>query len=101
MTRKRFIRLVMAEGIQRNQADELRMRLMLMCNSYDEAYVRFQMVKGHLPDLNIRFEDVFSFLIKKICEAIKQLADVCRDFSNALEPLRKQKEATDDEDLSD
>lgn len=101
MTRKRFIRLVMAEGIQRNQADELRMRLMLMCNSYEEAYVRFRMVKGHLPDLSIRFDDVVGFSIEKICQAIKQLADVCRNFPIALEPLRKQKEATDDEDLSD
>lgn len=101
MTRKRFIRLVMAEGVQRNQADDLRMRLMLMCNSYEEAYARFRMVKGHLPDLNIRFEDVFSFSIKKICEALKHLADVCRKFPLSLESMRKQKETPDEENIRD
>ena len=101
MTRKRFIRLVMAEGIQRNQADDLRMRLMLMCNSYEEAYARFRMVKGHLPDLSIRFDDVLSISIEKISQAIKHLADVCRKFPLITESLRKQKEAPDEENIRD
>lgn len=101
MTRKRFIRLVMAEGIQRNQADELRMQLMLMCNSYEEAYTRFRMVKGHLPDLSIRFDDVFGFTIEKISQALKHLADVCRKFPLIPESLCKQKETPDEENTRD
>ena len=101
MTRKRFIRLLMAEGIQRNQAKEIGERLMLTCKSWEQAYIRFGMVKGHLPDLSIRFDDVFSFSIEKISQAIKHLADVCRKFPLITESLCKQKEAPDEENIRD
>lgn len=92
MTRKRFIRLVMAEGIQRNQAEEIGERLMLTCTSWEDAYIRFGLVKGHLPDLTIQLEDLFSYAAQKIIQAIQKLSDAFRQLSLNLEPISRQKE---------
>lgn len=96
MTRKRFIRLVMAEGIQRNQAEEIGERLMLTCQSWEQAYIRFELVKGHLPDLTIRFDDILSFSAQKIIQAIQKLSDALRRLSLNLEPISRLKEADHD-----
>lgn len=92
MTRKRFIRLVMAEGIQRNQAEEIGERLMLTCQSWEQAYIRFGLVKGHLPDLTIRREDIFTFSVQKFVQAVQRISDAFRRLSLNLEPISRQKE---------
>lgn len=46
MTRKRFIKLLMAEGCSRNRAHELCQLYMCHCESYDKAYKKRLKVKS-------------------------------------------------------
>lgn len=97
MTRRRFVRLVMAEGIQRNLAEALAERIILMDGSWERAYGRFEMVKGHLPDLSIRAEDILRYSAEKIGAAVKKLGEAFRQIALTIRPLAGQREAEDED----
>lgn len=71
MTRKRFIRLLMAEGIQRNQAHDIAFRMWVIHENWEESYRHFRLVKHHLPDLTVRMGD-YIHLINDAMNRVKQ-----------------------------
>lgn len=73
MTRKRFIRLVMAEGIQRNQAYEIAFRMWVIHENWEQSYRHFLLVKGHLPDLTVRISDCVRMINIAINEALPKV----------------------------
>lgn len=73
MTRKRFIRLVMAEGIQRNQAYETAFRMWVIHENWEQSYRHFLLVKSHLPDLTVRISDYARMINIAINEALPKV----------------------------
>ena len=75
MTRKRFIRLVMAEGIQRNQAYDIAFRMWVIHENWEESYRHFRLVKHHLPDLTVRLSDYIHLINDAMNRAKQQLIE--------------------------
>lgn len=87
MTRKRFIRLVMAEGIQRNQAHDIAFRMWVIHENWEESYRHFRLVKHHLPDLTVRMDDVLEFAVGIIRKAVEHASIAFRDAALKIRPI--------------
>ena len=80
MTRKRFIRLLMAEGVQRNQANDLALRMWLIHENYEQSYRHFELVKGHLPDLTVTLADYIAMMNTKIKQSSESIIKALESF---------------------
>lgn len=83
MSRKRFVKLVMAHGIQRNQAVTI---AVLYCNrgySYKEAYRDFLIKRGLSLSIN-RISNAFNMLASNLKSATTAAKKLKETLSNNL-----------------
>lgn len=78
MTRKRFIRLMMAKGIQRNPANDFADQLIQGCGTWETAYVVSMLI--YLPRLTKRFDALARFAVQ---QGIKDRLDFLEAIRNA------------------
>ena len=86
MTRKRFIRLVMAYGIQRNEAQRMAMEANKRCRSYTEAYeamrvgLVFRKMGNRLAKASVKLRKAAT----KAGEQIRKFVADANDFTGGL-----------------
>lgn len=86
MTRKRFIKLLMAQGYSRNEADCLAWQAMANAYSYEEAYAIVNIKTIVIPKLTTeQIQDIVQQINKaawRICEAVCDgVTAFCKAFS--------------------
>ncbi|SCJ78807.1 Uncharacterised protein [uncultured Flavonifractor sp.] len=81
MTRKRFVKLIMARGISRNEANELAGRVVDACVSYKDAYKAYTTSLPKVFDTIRTAVEAIQRVANAICIGMSAFAEA---FSSAL-----------------
>lgn len=95
MTRKRFIKLLMAEGYSRNEANELAMDVDEGF-SYDELYC-IHCAMPQIIDIIGRIKPAIEALVKGICEVIPTVVQIITEMLPVAVEAAKKLKATAEE----
>lgn len=93
MTRKRFIKLMMADGYSRNEAMEVAQQVQGV-GSYVQTYLALHVLKT-VPSLQAQIEQLAETCGRVIRAFADALGAFTRTFNESMDALR-QKERTDD-----
>lgn len=79
MTRKRFVKLLMARGFSRNQANQTAKVSMLRHGSYELAYIAWSLGITKVPDAFRNFSRALSNLVTAATARISELTEALHD----------------------
>lgn len=91
MTRKRFIKLMMADGYSRNKAVEMAKEVAAVDGGcYSTAYALFADVFYPIEELAKRVVEALPRVIEVIAGALKNVAESISQFADALLPSTEE-----------
>lgn len=79
MTRKRFVKLLMANGFSRNQANQTAKSFVLRYGSYELAYIAWSLGITKVPDAFRNFSRALSKLIVAATVAISKTTELLHE----------------------